>query len=420
MPYPESFFSDFEQTTVFDSLALIEKTDIQIPFSQPLPYQCDFSPAILRLTQSQEDKKQAILMNLFEDQFDASEGELTDNEKADRISLRHNSNATSPNNLPKKHSDIWEQLNETLVVHHEKMERLREDEKQNRVFFYPEWDTSLKKYRPDWCRVQELALAADEDEAQSLNIKELRFAEYQIKKTLDRIINTQRFVRYQNDGDEIDIDAWVEAISNKTKHAEDFQKVYIRNNKHSRSVAIMFAVDISGSTSGWKNVIIQQSIWLLSQTLSKLDDQYAIYAFSGSGRKQCNIYPVKQFDEKYSNTIKKRITQLSAKQYTRMGAAIRHLSHVLNQTEAKTKILFVLTDGRPDDIDSYRGHYGVEDTRRAFNEAKALSLNPFVLTFDQESIDYLPHMLGKKNYRLISDISMLPVQISSIYRELTT
>jgi len=103
-----------------------------------------------------------------------------------------------------------------------------------------------------------------------------------------------------------------------------------------------------------------------------------------------------------------------------MGAAIRHLSKILNQAEAKTKILFVLTDGRPDDIDSYRGHYGVEDTRRAFNEAKALYLNPFVLTFDQACIDYLPHMLGKNRYRLISDIAMLPVQISTIYKQLTT
>ena len=103
-----------------------------------------------------------------------------------------------------------------------------------------------------------------------------------------------------------------------------------------------------------------------------------------------------------------------------MGAAIRHLSKILSQTDAKTKILFVLTDGRPDDIDSYRGHYGVEDTRRAFNEAKALHLNPFVLTFDHEGMEYLPHMLGRNRYRLISDISMLPVQISTIYKQLTT
>lgn len=420
VPYPEYIFSDYEQTTVFDTLALIEKAEIPILFPQPLSYQCDLSPEALCLIQAEEEKKQAVVMNLFNDNVDVSEDKGTDDEMADRISLRHKADTTAPSNSHEKYKDIWDQLNETVVEYKKHTERLRDEEKQNRVFFYPEWDTSLKQYRQNWCRVEEITISGNDDKDQSLNISELRFSEHQIKKTLDMILNTQRFIRYQDDGDEIDIDAWVEASSNKTKYADDFQHVYIRNNKNNRSVAIMFAVDISGSTAGWKNDIIKQSTWLLSRTLSKLNDQYAIYAFSGSGREQCDIYPVKQFDEKYSADIKQRISKLSAKRYTRMGAAIRHLSKKLNQTEAKTKILFVLTDGRPDDIDSYRGHYGIEDTRRAFNEAKALYLNPFVLTFDKESIDYLPHMLGKKRYRLISNISMLPVQISALYKQLTT
>lgn len=419
--YPESLFSDFEQTSVFDTLALIEQDRAQLFFSEPLPYQCDFSPEALDLVQSGEENNPIILMNLFNNNTDADEEALTEDKMADRISLRHNESATSPDNLPQKQSDIWEQLTETVARQQKENEKQLEKENRQCVYFYPEWDASLKQYRQNWCRVEEIPISTDIDnEDNVLDSFDLRFSEYRIKKTLDMIINSQRSIRYQSDGDDIDIDAWVEASSNKTKHADDFQNIYIRNNKNSRSVAIMFAVDISGSTAGWKNEIIQQSTWLLSRTLSKLDDQHAIYAFSGSGREHCDIYPVKKFEEKYNNTIKQRIGQLSAKQYTRMGAAIRHLSKILNQTEAKTKILFILTDGRPDDIDSYRGHYGVEDTRRAFNEAKALHLNPFVLTFDHECIDYLPHMLGKNRYRLISNISMLPVQISTIYKQLTT
>lgn len=417
--YPESLFTGDEKTTAFDSLAIMEQAGTAFS-SLALPYQADFSPERLTHTQPEASENKAVLMNLFNDNIDAGEDMLTEDEMADRISLKHNANADALANLPDKHKAIWDQLNETVAQHQQETEKRREEERKKRVYYYPEWDTSLNQYRQDWCRVEEKPISDDDNGAEALNKAALRFSEYQIKKTLDMIINTQRFIRYQSDGDEIDIDAWVEASSNKTKHADDFQNVYIRNNKNSRSVAIMFAVDISGSTAGWKNEIIQQSTWLLSRTLSKLDDQYAIYAFSGSGREQCDIYPVKQFNEKYSHTIKQRIANLSAKQYTRMGAAIRHLSKILNQAEAKTKILFVLTDGRPDDIDSYRGHYGVEDTRRAFNEAKALYLNPFVLTFDQACMDYLPHMLGKNRYRLISDIAMLPVQISTLYKQLTT
>ena len=80
----------------------------------------------------------------------------------------------------------------------------------------------------------------------------------------------------------------------------------------------------------------------------------------------------------------------------------------------------MLTDGRPDDIDSYRGQYAIEDTRRSLNEAKALRLNPFVLTFDKEGMEYLPHMLGSNRYQLISDVSQLPLQISTIYKHLTS
>lgn len=418
--YPESLFEGDEKTTVFNTLAIMEQSDFASFSSDSLPYQGDFSPEKLILNQVENSENQSVLMNLMNNNIDAGEDALTEDKLADRISIKHNANAEALANLPDKHQDIWEQLNETVAQHQQEAEKRREEESNKRVYYYPEWDTSLNQYRQDWCRVEEIAISDNENATHALDKTDLRFSEYKIKKTLDMIINTQRFIRYQSDGDEIDIDAWVEAKSNKTKHADDFQNVYVRNNKNSRSVAIMFAVDISGSTAGWKNEIIQQSTWLLSRTLSKLDDQFAIYAFSGSGREQCDIYPVKEFKEKYSPTIKQRIANLSAKQYTRMGAAIRHLSKILNQAEAKTKILFVLTDGRPDDIDSYRGHYGVEDTRRAFNEAKALYLNPFVLTFDQACIDYLPHMLGKNRYRLISDIAMLPVQISTIYKQLTT
>jgi nitric oxide reductase NorD protein len=103
-----------------------------------------------------------------------------------------------------------------------------------------------------------------------------------------------------------------------------------------------------------------------------------------------------------------------------MGAAIRHLSMVLGKATAKTRILFVLTDGKPDDVDSYRGQYGIDDTRLALNEAKAMTLKPFVLTFDKHGMEYLPYMLGSNRYQLITDISQLPIQISSIYKQLTT
>tara|TARA_R110001583_G_scaffold171120_1_gene324575 strand:- start:14190 stop:16277 length:2088 start_codon:yes stop_codon:yes gene_type:complete len=417
--YPEHIFTSQTETTVFDSLTWIEKYGIKQNIFDPLPYQSSFSPDKLSYVLIEESThRQPAMMNIHNKDTELTQEE-NNSQAPERIYFKHNSNSDIPISSNQSQNDVWQNLTEKVEHHQENLTKLKNEHKQT-VYLYPEWDTSLKQYRTDWCRVEEIPMEHPINNLQNFDDAELKFFEYRIKKSLDLIINDQKLIRYQSDGDEIDIDAWVSAKSNRTKHADDFQNLYIRNNKNSRSIAIMFAVDISGSTAGWKNKIIKQSTWLLSRTLAKLNDQYAIYAFSGSGREQCHIYPVKKFSENYNNDIKQRIFSLEAQQYTRMGAAIRHLTKTLKQTDAKTKILFVLTDGKPDDIDSYRGHYGVEDTRRAFNEAKAQHINPFVLTFDQEAMDYLPYMLGKKHFRLISNIAMLPIQISTIYKQLTT
>lgn len=416
--YPELTFANVTHTTVFDSIALVNKLAIKENTYAALPYQSNFSPEKLVYDIAEINTKQPLQMNIYSpDEEIAQEEDIS--QDSERVYFKHKANTDAPSSPDQSQVDIWQDLAGKVENHQQKQEKLRDDKKQH-SYLYPEWDTSIKQYRTDWCRVREIPIELQSDKLHTIDDPELKFFEYRIKKALDLVINDQKLIRYQSDGDEIDIDAWVSAKSNKTKHADDFQNLYIRNNKNSRSVAIMFAVDISGSTAGWKNKIIKQSTWLLSRTLAKLNDQHAIYAFSGSGREQCHIYPIKKFDENYNDHIKQRILSLEAQQYTRMGAAIRHLSKTLRQTDAKTKILFVLTDGKPDDIDSYRGHYGVEDTRRAFNEAKAQQINPFVLSFDQEAMDYLPYMLGKKHFRLISNIAMLPIQISTIYKQLTT
>jgi nitric oxide reductase NorD protein len=417
--YPEHIFHGHEATSVFDSLAWLNKNGLKENIFVSLPYQSNFSPDKLLYVASDEGiKRQPVQMDIYNQDTEIAQEE-NNSQVPERVYFKHNSNSDSPTSSNQSQSNVWQDLTEKMKHHQQKQQKLRNELKQT-VYLYPEWDTSLRQYRTDWCRVEEIPIEENINNEQVLDDPELKFSESRIKRSLDLIINDQKLIRYQSDGDEIDIDAWVSAKSNKSKHADDFQNLYIKNNKNNRSVAIMFAVDISGSTAGWKNKIIKQSTWLLSRTLAKLNDQHAIYAFSGSGREQCNIYPIKKFDESYNDHIKQRILSLEAQQYTRMGAAVRHLTKILKQTDAKTKILFVLTDGKPDDIDSYRGHYGIEDTRHAFNEAKAQYINPFVLTFDKEAMEYLPYMLGKKHFRLISNIAMLPIQISTIYKQLTT
>jgi nitric oxide reductase NorD protein len=182
----------------------------------------------------------------------------------------------------------------------------------------------------------------------------------------------------------------------------------------------MFLVDMSGSTKGCINDAEREALVLLCEALEVLGDRYAIYGFSGITRKRCELYRVKRFDEPYGDIVRARIAGITPQDYTRMGVTIRHLTHLLGQVEARTKLLITLSDGKPDDYDGYRGEYGIEDTRQALIEAKRLNIHPFCITIDKEARDYLPHMYGPVNYTLVDDVWKLPVRVSEIYRKLTT
>ncbi len=126
------------------------------------------------------------------------------------------------------------------------------------------------------------------------------------------------------------------------------------------------------------------------------------------------------FEDAYGDDIKARIAGIEAKDNTRMGAAIRNLTEILNGVEAKTRILITLSDGKPDDYsDEYRSEYGIEDTRRALIEAKRSGIHPFCITIDKQGQEYLPHMYGAVNYTIVDEVEQVPYEVSEIYRRLT-
>jgi nitric oxide reductase NorD protein len=195
----------------------------------------------------------------------------------------------------------------------------------------------------------------------------------------------------------------------------------VQRQRIERNIAAMFMVDMSGSTKGWINACEREALVLLCEALEALGDRYAIYGFSGWTRKRCDIYRIKTFGEPYGEAVRARIAGVEPRDYTRMGVAIRHLTRILNEVEAKTRILFTLSDGKPDDFsDGYRGDYGIEDTRQALLEARQSGIHPFCVTIDEEARDYLPHMYGPASWVLIDDAGQLPLKTADVYRRLTS
>ncbi len=228
-------------------------------------------------------------------------------------------------------------------------------------------------------------------------------------------------LKRQLDGDEVDIDALIETLADAASGLEMSQHVFTRIHKVERDVVVIFLVDMSGSTKGWINQAERESLILLCEAVETLGDRYGIYGFSGMTRTRCEIYPIKTLEEIYDDTVRERICAIKAKDYTRMGAAIRYTNKLLSEVEAKTRLLVTLSDGQPDDFDNYyRGQYGIEDTRQALIESKRQGIHPFCITLDKEGPDYLPHLYGPVNYTVVDQVYKLPLKVADIYRVLTT
>jgi nitric oxide reductase NorD protein len=287
------------------------------------------------------------------------------------------------------------------------------------TFVYNEWDYRRHHYRKDWCVLRETVVHPSEEPFAEHTRRKYAAVLAGLRKTFEALRGEDRILKRQPNGDGIDFDALVEAHADMKRGQEMDERLFTRLNRVERNIAVMFMVDMSGSTKGWINDAERESLVLLCEALEILGDRYAIYGFSGMTRNRCELYRVKSFEEPYDQRVQHRIAGIAPKDYTRMGVTIRHLTKLLTDIEAKTKLLITLSDGKPDDWDGYRGDYGIEDTRAALIEAKRAGIHPFCITIDTEARDYLPHMYGAVNWALVDDVKKLPLKVSDIYRRLT-
>lgn len=288
------------------------------------------------------------------------------------------------------------------------------------AYLYNEWDFRRQSYRKNWCVMRELMVEAKRDGFVTETLDKYSRHLPGLRKTFEALRGEDKWLKKEPFGDEVDIDALMEAHADAHCGLEMSDRLFTRRERVERNIAVMFMVDMSGSTRGWINRAERESLLLLCEALETLGDRYAVYGFSGMTRKRCETFRVKGFDDPYGDEIRGRIAGIEAKDYTRMGAAIRHLTKTLNWIDAKTRILIILSDGKPDDYsDEYRSQYGIEDTRRALIEAKRRGIYPFCITIDKEGREYLPYMYGTVNYTIVDAVEKLPYKVSEIYRRLT-
>ncbi|MBS0309818.1 MAG: VWA domain-containing protein [Proteobacteria bacterium] len=286
---------------------------------------------------------------------------------------------------------------------------------------YPEWDHGRQHYRKNWCVMREKTVTPAYDDFYRDTLGKHAGVVKHLRRKFEALRDENRIEKRQVQGDEIDLDALIEALADAKDGSEMSDRLFVRLHRAERNIAVAFLVDMSGSTKGWINEAEREALILLCEALELLGDRYAIYGFSGTTRKRCELFRIKTFDERYDDEVKARISGIRPQEYTRMGFALRHMTKLLNQVEAKTRVLVTLSDGRPDDyFDVYRGQYGIEDTRMALQEAARTGIHPFCITLDRDARDYLPHMYGAARYIILDDVRQLPVKVTDIYRRITT
>ena len=319
------------------------------------------------------------------------------------------------------------------------------------TFVYDEWDYQTRAYRPHWCLVKEHTL--DEGELDCFDDALRRHSALleEVKQQFEAILpeGLGRITRL-NDGEDLDLNAALEAFADLRMRVPPDDKIYWRRYKVRRDVAVVFLLDMSASTAETLSIeapgpviagapgprgaagrakrriidLEKDSIALLMQALDAIGDTYGIYGFSGYGRDGVDFYVVKDLAERFDSRIKRRLDRVTPRHATRMGAAIRHAVRKLAPHAAATKILLLLSDGRPQDRgysrQGTRKAYAVHDTHMALTESRAQGITPFCLTVDKAGHDYLQAMCGDIGYEVLDDIATLPARLPMLYRALTT
>ena len=293
-------------------------------------------------------------------------------------------------------------------------------------FHYPEWDWKIGAYRDPGATVLIRPATAGPQQWVEDTLAQRRGMLHEIRRRFE-LLRAQRVrVCKQLDGDDIDLQAYTEGHADFRAGLPLDQRLYQSERRGRRDMAITLLIDVSGSTDGWiapnRRVIDieREALLLVCIALEGMAEPYCVHAFSGEGPEGVVVRNVKKFDERYGDTVAQRIAGLEPENYTRAGAAIRHASALLMQQPAQHRLLMLLSDGKPNDVDDYEGRYGVEDMRQAVSEAKLQGISPFCLTIDRQGANYLPAVFGHHQYALLHRPELLPTVLLDWLRRLVT
>jgi nitric oxide reductase NorD protein len=294
-------------------------------------------------------------------------------------------------------------------------------------YHYAEWDYQIQLERPAWATVLEKRPKAGELQLIDQITADNKRIASRLKFLLDAMQpqGVQR-IRKLEDGDEIDINAAISSMIDLRMGMQPDPRIMMRSVRKVRDISVLVLLDLSESTNekvlGQDQTVLgltRQACVLLSDAIHKIGDPFAIHGFCSDGRHDVEYYRFKDFDQPYNDGPKARLAGMTGQLSTRMGTAIRHATHYLRGQRSSKKLLMVITDGEPADIDVRDPQYLRYDTKKAVEEAARIGITTFCMTLDPRADQYVSRIFGSKNYMVVDHIERLPEKLPLLYAGLT-
>jgi nitric oxide reductase NorD protein len=294
-------------------------------------------------------------------------------------------------------------------------------------FHYAEWDYKVQLHRPSWATVYERRQGKGDPEAIDNVLTAHKGVSHRIRQIVDRLrpqgISRQRRLE---DGDELDINAAVDAIVMTRIGMQPDPRITMRNVINRRDLAVVILLDLSESTNemvrGTEKTVLEltrEASALVASAISGIGDPFAIHGFASDGRHDVQYYRFKDFEQRLDADVKSRLAGMKGGLSTRMGAAMRHAAHHLSQRSEQHKLLLIVTDGEPADIDERDPQYLRMDAKKATVELQQMGISSYCLTLDPEADRYVARIFGSNNYTIVDQVERLPEKLPSLFANLT-
>jgi nitric oxide reductase NorD protein len=291
---------------------------------------------------------------------------------------------------------------------------------------YPEWDAASQSYRPDWVSVYEaLHPSGDASRIDALLAQHAALAR-QLQQLLDLLKPQDRVrIRYQEEGSELDLDVAIRSLIDWRAGAQPDPRILMSHRTNDRSIAVLVLLDLSQSlndtvpgTGQTRLALSQEAVALLAWAIDQLGDPFALAGFHSNTRHDVRYQHILGFGERWGDSAKARLAALQAAYSTRMGAAMRHAAHYLGAQTADKKLLLVLTDGRPSDVDVPDDQALVADTRQAVQELAQQGIHSHCISLDPQADAYVHNIFGH-HATVVDRVEQLPERLTRLFLSLT-